>query len=87
MPLLTDQAQCLIDRFASEDYAEGFALTFYYAGNDITAALHNMTRQMLVPFARDYIKLRKSKNRDRRASDVVREKRARRPKGLCGARS
>jgi predicted nucleotide-binding protein len=32
-----------------------FSHTFYYNGNKITANLQNMARQLIVPFARDYI--------------------------------
>ena len=46
----------LIDRFASKpNTAHNFAHTFYYAGNKYTANIQNMTAQMIVPFARDYI--------------------------------
>ena len=46
----------LIDRFAENPgMALQFSHTFYYAGSKFTANLQNMTRQMIVPFARDYI--------------------------------
>lgn len=53
----------LIDLFAEKGgrYALSFALTFFHKGNDLDDNLHNMTRQMLVPFARDYINYAKAK--------------------------
>lgn len=46
----------LVDKFASDENAAlNFAHTFYYNGNKYTANLQNMTAQVLVPFARDYI--------------------------------
>jgi len=46
----------LIDRFAANpDDAVQFALNFYYSGNNINANLQNMVRQVIVPFARDFI--------------------------------
>lgn len=46
----------LIDKFAANpDSGQEFAYTFYYSGNNYTHFLQNMTRQMIVPFARDYI--------------------------------
>jgi hypothetical protein len=47
----------LIDRFAERgpDDALNFAHTFYYSGSSFSANVHNLTRQVLVPFARDYI--------------------------------
>jgi hypothetical protein len=45
----------LIDYFAENpNTAVRFAHTFYYSGNRPNVDLHNMTRQMLVPFIRDY---------------------------------
>lgn len=51
----------LIDRFAQEDAAINFSYSFFYIGNNFTTNLQNMTRQMLVPFARDYINYVKAK--------------------------
>jgi predicted nucleotide-binding protein len=53
----------LIDLFAEKenDYVISFALTFFHRGNNIDDNLHNMTRQMFVPFARDYIDYVKAK--------------------------
>jgi hypothetical protein len=53
----------LIDLFAEKGdrYALNFALTFFHKGNNLDDNLHNMTRQMLVPFARDYIGYVKTK--------------------------
>ena len=47
----------LIDRFAdnSSDAAFNFSYKFFNNGNNITGNLQHMTRQMIVPFARDYI--------------------------------
>jgi hypothetical protein len=46
----------LVDRFAENpDEALNFAHTFYYSGNNIASNLQNMARQVIVPFARDYI--------------------------------
>jgi hypothetical protein len=51
----------LIDHFAADpEDAVQFAFTFYYNGNNFTHNLQNMARQMLVPFARDYINYVKS---------------------------
>ena len=52
----------LVDRFA-EDPTEAlnFAYTFYYNGNKHVQNLQNMTGQILVPFARDYIDFVKQK--------------------------
>lgn len=53
----------LIDRFAEKGEREAinFAFNFYHNGNNINATLHSMTRQMLIPFARDYINYVKAK--------------------------
>ena len=53
----------LVDRFAEKGEREAinFAFTFYHNGNNISATLHSMTRQMLIPFARDYINYVKAK--------------------------
>lgn len=46
----------LVDHFAKKpDEAWNFARTFYYNGNNIVQNLQNMTGQVLIPFARDYI--------------------------------
>jgi hypothetical protein len=46
----------LIERMANDhDMPSGFAYQFYYTGNNITSNLANMTRQLIVPFVRDYI--------------------------------
>ena len=45
----------LIDKLAADpDYATDFAHNFFYSGNKIIAGIHSLTRQMLIPFARDY---------------------------------
>jgi Predicted nucleotide-binding protein containing TIR-like domain len=53
----------LIDLFAEKgsDYVVSFSLTFFHKGSNLNDNLHNMTRQMLVPFARDYINYVKTK--------------------------
>ena len=53
----------LIDLFAEKGdrYALNFALTFFSKGSNFNDNLHNMTRQMLIPFARDYIDYIKAK--------------------------
>jgi predicted nucleotide-binding protein len=52
----------IIDRFADNpDAAVDFAQTFYYTGGKYTQNIQNMTAQMLVPFARDYINHVKAK--------------------------
>jgi predicted nucleotide-binding protein len=45
----------LIERCASVDgYAENLAFTFFYSGNKIISNLNALTRQFIIPFARDY---------------------------------
>lgn len=45
----------LIRRCAEvERFAEGFSLIFYYSGSGILNNLNAMTRQLIIPFARDY---------------------------------
>ncbi|MEQ8693781.1 MAG: nucleotide-binding protein [Gammaproteobacteria bacterium] len=52
----------LVEKFAEEPgEALDFAHTFYYNGNKIVQNLQNMTGQVLVPFARDYIEFVKQK--------------------------
>lgn len=52
----------LIDRFAEKpDEATNFSHTFYYAGSRLTDNLQNMTRQVIVPFVRDFINHVRSK--------------------------
>ena len=53
----------LIDLFTEKGdrYALNFALTFFSKGSNFNDNLHNMTRQMLIPFARDYIDYIKAK--------------------------
>jgi hypothetical protein len=52
----------LIDRFATNgaDWALSFAHDFYYNGSSLDANINKMTRQVLIPFARDYINYVKS---------------------------
>jgi predicted nucleotide-binding protein len=52
----------LIDHFAEKpDEALNFAYTFYYVGNSYDRNLQQMTGQVIVPFARDYIDYVKGK--------------------------
>ena len=52
----------LVDRFAEDPkHALNFAHTFYYNGSKYTQNIQNMTGQVLVPFARDYIDFVKQK--------------------------
>lgn len=57
----TSEVECLgltillIFKFANEpDYAAHFSHIYYHAGNKISAELQSMTRQLIIPFARDY---------------------------------
>lgn len=45
----------LICKFGEDpDYLFNFGHTFYYGGSKINANIQNVTRQMIIPFARDY---------------------------------
>lgn len=45
----------LIDRLAdNSDYAINFGHTFFYAGNKLIAGIHSLTKQLIIPFVRDY---------------------------------
>lgn len=45
----------LICRFADEpNFMFDFGHTYYYGGSKIIASIHGLTRQMIIPFARDY---------------------------------
>lgn len=45
----------LICRFADEpEYMLSFGHTYYYGGSKVIAGIHGITRQMILPFARDY---------------------------------
>lgn len=45
----------LIQRFADDPrYMVDFGHTYYYGGSKLMAGIHNITRQMIIPFARDY---------------------------------
>ncbi|MGG2041270.1 TIR domain-containing protein [Burkholderia gladioli] len=45
----------LIQRFADDpQYMVDFGHTYYYGGSKLMAGIHNITRQMIIPFARDY---------------------------------
>ena len=56
----------LIDRFADKGvrYAISFAHTFYNNGRNVNDNLHKMTRELLIPFARDYINHIKAKTEE-----------------------
>jgi hypothetical protein len=46
----------LIERMAEDDdKPSSFSNQFYYTGNNITSNLANMTRQLIIPFVRDYV--------------------------------
>jgi len=52
----------LIDRIAEDPgYGEYFSRMFYWTGNEYVRNLQNMTSQIFVPFARDYINYVKTK--------------------------
>jgi hypothetical protein len=45
----------LIRKFADDpDYMADFGHTYYYGGSKVIAGIHGITRQMIIPFARDY---------------------------------
>ncbi|MFM0005749.1 nucleotide-binding protein [Paraburkholderia dipogonis] len=45
----------LIRRFADDlDFMMTFGHTYYYGGSKVVAGIHNITNQMIIPFARDY---------------------------------
>ncbi|TDG05286.1 hypothetical protein E1N52_26485 [Paraburkholderia guartelaensis] len=45
----------LIRKFADDpDFMINFGHTYYYGGSKVMAGIHNITRQMIIPFARDY---------------------------------
>lgn len=45
----------LILRFADDpDFMIDFGHTYFYGGSKLMAGIHNVTRQMIIPFARDY---------------------------------
>lgn len=45
----------LLDKLAQDsDYAINFAHNYYYSGNKVIAGIHAMTRQLIIPFVRDY---------------------------------
>jgi predicted nucleotide-binding protein len=45
----------LLDRLANDsNYTTNFAFTFFHAGNNIMSAIQTLTRQLIIPFARDY---------------------------------
>ncbi|MGF6264392.1 hypothetical protein OKW49_005320 [Paraburkholderia youngii] len=45
----------LICKFADDpDYMIDFGHTYYYGGSKVIAGIHGITRQMIIPFARDY---------------------------------
>ncbi len=45
----------LLDRLAKDsNYTTNFAFTYFHAGNNIMSAIQTLTRQLIIPFARDY---------------------------------
>ena len=45
----------VVDKLAAdENFAIGFAHQFFYSGNQIIGDIHAMTRDLIIPFARDY---------------------------------
>lgn len=45
----------LIQKFGNEDgYASNFSHTFYYSSGKIINYIHNMVRNLIIPFVRDY---------------------------------
>ena len=45
----------LIEKFAANpEYVLGFGHTFFYSGSQVMAGVHAITRQMIIPFVRDY---------------------------------
>jgi hypothetical protein len=45
----------LIEKLAaSSDFATNFGHDYFYSGNKIIAGIHSMTRQLIIPFVRDY---------------------------------
>ena len=45
----------LIRRFAEDpDYMMNFGHTYYHGGSKVMSSIQNITRQMIIPFARDY---------------------------------
>lgn len=45
----------LVDRFADQpDFLTNFGHTFYYSGTKISSSIHSVTRQLLIPFVRDF---------------------------------
>ena len=46
----------IVDRMAGDDrYATNFSHQYYYTGSNITSNLSSMTRQLVIPFVRDYV--------------------------------
>ncbi len=45
----------LLEKMAHDpDYALNFAHHYYYSGSKVIAGIHALTRQLIIPFARDY---------------------------------
>jgi hypothetical protein len=45
----------LIDRLAADaNYATNIGFKYFYSGNKIISGIHALTRQIIIPFARDY---------------------------------
>ncbi len=45
----------LIEKLAEDpDFVINFGYCFFYSGSNITSTIHAVTRQMVIPFVRDY---------------------------------
>lgn len=45
----------LLDKLADDpNYAIDFCHRFFYSGNKVISGIHSLTRQLIIPFARDY---------------------------------
>lgn len=45
----------LLDKLANDsDYAISFSHTYYHSGSKVIAGIHALTRQLIIPFVRDY---------------------------------
>lgn len=45
----------LIDKLAADsDYATNFGRHYFYSGNKVISGIHALTRQLIIPFVRDY---------------------------------
>lgn len=45
----------LLEKFADDpSYATNFSHHYYYSGSKVVAGIHSLTRQLIIPFVRDY---------------------------------